>query len=147
MAKSETFNKREKEKKRIQKQKDKEQRREERKSNKESKSFEDMIAYVDENGNFSSTPPDGSRKKIIKESDISLTSANKGGAAVSATRQGVVKFFEKDKGYGFIKDSETQEEYFFHYSSANFAIAQSNAVTFEIEQGPKGLNAVRITKA
>ena len=147
MANSETFNKREKEKKRIQKQKDKEQRREERKTNKESKSFEDMIAYVDENGNFSSTPPDGSRKKIIKESDIDLASRNKGGASVPVMRQGVVKFFEKDKGYGFIKDTETQDEYFFHYSSASFPIAQSNSVTFEIEQGPKGLNAVRINKA
>lgn len=146
MAKSETFNKKEKEKKRIQKQKDKEQRREERKSNKESKSFEDMIAYVDENGNFSSTPPDGSRKKVIKESDIDLGSRNKGGAATPGTRKGIVKFFEKDKGYGFIKDTETQEEYFFHFSSADFAVAQSNNVTFEIEQGPKGMNAVRITK-
>jgi cold shock CspA family protein len=148
MAKSsETFSKREKEKKRIQKQKDKEQRREDRKTSKESKSFEDMIAYVDENGNFSATPPDSTRKKVIKESDINLSSRNKGGASVAVTRRGVVKFFEKDKGYGFIKDAETQEEYFFHYSSANFVIAQSNAVTFEIEHSPKGLNAVRISKA
>src|ERR1043165_2181726 len=104
MARSETFNKREKEKNRIQKQKDKEQRRAERKSNKEHKSFEDMIAYVDENGNLSSTPPDAARKKIIRESDINLASPNKGGSNVSAARQGIVKFFEKDKGYGFIKE-------------------------------------------
>lgn len=146
MANSETFNKREKEKKRIQRQKDKEQRREERKTN-ESKSFEDMIAYVDENGNFSSTPPDDSRKKVIKEADIDLSSRNKGGASVSSIRRGSVKFFERDKGYGFIKDAETQEEFFFHYTSADFDIGQSNAVSFEIERGPKGLNAVRISKA
>jgi cold shock CspA family protein len=147
MAKSsDTFNKREKEKKRLQKQKDKEQRKEERKANKENKSFEDMIAYVDENGNFSSTPPDQLRRKVIKESDIDLSSRNKGGAGLMSIRAGVVKFFEKDKGYGFIKDSQTQEEYFFHYSSANFPIAQSDAVTFELESGPKGMNAVRIGK-
>jgi cold shock CspA family protein len=147
MAKSsDTFNKKEKEKKRLQKRKDKEQRKEERKANKENKSFEDMIAYVDENGNFSSTPPDTTKKRAIKESDIDLSSKNKGGAAVDAVRQGVVKFFEKDKGYGFIKDSQTQEEYFFHYTSANFPIAQSQTVSFEIESGPKGLNAVRINK-
>jgi cold shock CspA family protein len=147
MAKSsDTFNKKEKEKKRLQKQKEKEQKKEERKANKESKSFEDMIAYVDENGNFSSTPPDITKKRAIKESDIELTSRNKGGAGIETTRTGVVKFFEKDKGYGFIKDSQTQEEFFFHYSSANFQVAQSQAVTFEIENGPKGPNAVRINK-
>lgn len=141
-----TFNKKEKEKKRLQKRKDKEQKKEERKANKESKSFEDMIMYVDENGNFTSTPPDTLKRKPIKESDIDLSSRNKGGAAPEVARQGVVKFFEKDKGYGFIKDSQTQDEYFFHYTAANFPIAQSQSVTFELEQGPKGLNAVRIQK-
>src|ERR1700749_682309 len=117
MAKSsDTFNKRENEKKRLQKRQEKEQRKEERKANKESKSFEDMIAYVDENGNFTSTPPDQTKKRIIKESDIDLSAKNKGGAAsVDSKRKGIVKFFEKDKGYGFIKDSETQEEFFFHF--------------------------------
>ncbi|MEJ0029872.1 MAG: cold shock domain-containing protein [Bacteroidota bacterium] len=105
-----------------------------------------MIAYVDENGNFSSTPPDVTKKRAVKESDIDLTSKNKGGAGMQDVRTGVVKFFEKDKGYGFIKDSQSQEEYFFHYSSASFQVAQSQAVTFEIESGPKGLNAVRINK-
>jgi cold shock CspA family protein len=148
MAKSsDTFNKREKEKKRLQKRQDKEQRKEERKANKDGKSFEDMIAYVDENGNFSSTPPDATKKRVVKESDIDLSSKNKGGALPMERRVGVVKFFEKDKGYGFIKDSQTQEEYFFHYSAADFQIAQSQAVSFDIEAGPKGLNAVRITKA
>jgi len=148
MAKSsETFNKKEKEKKRLQKQKEKEQKKEERKANKESKSFEDMIAYVDENGNFSSTPPDATKKKAIKESDIDLSSRNKGGMQTETIRKGVVKFFEQDKGYGFIKDSQTQEEFFFHYSSANFQVSQSQSVTFEVEPGPKGLNAVRINKA
>jgi cold shock CspA family protein len=147
MAKSsDTFNKRENEKKRLQKKQEKEQRKEERKANKESKSFEDMIAYVDENGNFSSTPPDLSKKKAVSENDIDLSSKNKGGGSRQDIRQGTVKFFEKDKGYGFIKDSQSQEEFFFHYSSANFQIAQSQTVSFEVEQGPKGLNAVRINK-
>jgi len=147
MAKSsDTFNKREKEKKRLQKRKDKEQRKEDRKAGNEGKSFEDMIAYVDENGNFSNTPPDLTRKKIIKENDIDLTSRNKGGSTANYVKQGFVKFFDKDKGFGFIKDSMTEEEYFFHYKSANFPIAQSDRVSFETENSPKGLNAVRISK-
>lgn len=141
-----TFNKRENEKKRLQKRKDKEQKKEERKAGKEGKSFEDMIAYVDENGNFSNTPPDITRKRTIQESEIDLSSRNKGGASVSYLRTGVVKFFDKDKGFGFIKDAQTQEEYFFHYRSANFPIAQSDHVSFETESGPKGPNAVRILK-
>lgn len=144
---SETFNKREKEKKRLQKRKDKEERKEEKKAgNKDGKTFEDMIAYVDENGNFSSTPPDATKKKAIRESEIDLTSRNKGGAQLQTIRQGFVKFFDKDKGYGFIRDNQTQEEYFFHYRSANFPIAQSDHVTFETETSPKGPNAVRIIK-
>jgi cold shock CspA family protein len=143
---AETFNKREKEKKRLQKRKEKDQRKEDRKANNKDKSFEDMLAYVDENGNISSTPPDLSRKKIIRESDIELSSRNMGGT-VAAAHVGLVKFYDAEKGYGFIKEDETNEEYFFHYSSADFPVAQQNRVSFETERGPKGMNAVRITKA
>jgi cold shock CspA family protein len=144
---SDTFNKREKEKKRLQKRKDKEQRKEERKANsKDGKTLDDMIAYVDENGNFSSTPPDLTKKRVIREAEIDLTSRNKGGLTPQFMRTGFVKFFDKDKGFGFIKDSQSQEEYFFHFKAANYPIAQSDSVAFETEMGPKGMNAVRITK-
>jgi cold shock CspA family protein len=148
MAKSsETFNKREKEKKRIQKRKEKEQRKEERKADsKDTKSFEDMLAYVDENGNLTSTPPDQSKKRVIREAEIDLTSRNKGGAASPYLNQGIVKYFDTTKGFGFIKNDQTSEELFFHHKSANFPIAQSDRVTYETEMGPKGLNAVRISK-
>lgn len=147
MAKSSgTFNKRENEKKRLQKRKEKEQRKEDRKAGKENKSFEDMLAYVDENGNLTSTPPDLSKKKVISEAEIDLTSRNKGGSTPPSHRQGMVKYFDQTKGYGFIKDDQTSEEIFFHYKSANFPIAQSDRVTFETEMSPKGPNAVRISK-
>jgi hypothetical protein len=73
----ETFNKKELEKKRLQKRKEKEQRKEERKANaKEGSSLEDMMAYVDENGNISSTPPDPTRRKpTIKTEDIVIGSS------------------------------------------------------------------------
>jgi len=148
MAKSSsTFSKRENEKKRIQKRKDKEQRREDRKEGKETKSFEDMLAYVDENGNLTSTPPDQSKKRIISEAEIDLTSRNKGGVLPPHQHEGIVKHFDQAKGYGFIKDLKTSEEFFFHFSSADFAIAQNDNVLFETETGPRGLNAVRISKA
>ena len=140
-----TFNKRENEKKRAQRRKEKEQRREERKANKKETSFEDMIAYVDENGNISDTPPDLTKKKVIKESDIDLTSKNMGGAT-KVGNHGMVKFFDTEKGYGFIVRDETNEEFFFHHSSADFPIAQQDRVSFDTERGPKGMNAVRIVK-
>ena len=143
---AETFNKRELEKKRLQKRQEKEQRKEERKANKKDQSFEDMIAYVDEYGNITSTPPDKSLKKAVKQSDISLTSNNTGGTSKPGIRQGSVKFYDGDKGYGFIKDEKSGEEFFFHFKSADFAIAQQDKVSFETERGPKGFNAVNITK-
>jgi len=63
MAKSqESWNKKEKEKLKLKKRKDKEERKEERKASNEGKSFDDMIAYVDENGQIVSSPPDPSKK-------------------------------------------------------------------------------------
>ena len=140
------FNKKESDKKKLQKRKEKEQRKEDRKAGKESKSFEEMLAYVDENGNLTTTPTDLSKKKIINESEIDLTSRNKGGSEPAYQRTGVVKYFDSSKGFGFIKDSQSAEEFFFHHKAANFAIAQSDRVSFETEMGPKGPNAVRITK-
>lgn len=142
-----TFNKREQEKKRLQKRKEKEQRKEEKKAQaKDGKSFDDMLAYVDENGNLSSTPPDVTKRRVINETDIDLTSRNKGGAEVPTVRTGVVRFFDTSKGFGFIQDKDSQEEFFFHFSSADFPIAQNDRVTFDTEMGMKGLNAVRISK-
>ena len=67
MARSkETFNKREKEKKRLKKQQEKREKMEERKANAQKvSSFEQMLAYVDENGNLSSTPPDPKKRKVL----------------------------------------------------------------------------------
>lgn len=141
------YNKRENEKKKLQKRNEKEQRKEERKANKESKSFEDMLAYVDENGNLTSTPPDPSKKRVVNEEEIDLTSANKGGSLAPSQRQGVVKHYDVDKGYGFIKDDQNSEEIFFHHKSADFAVAVRDRVVFETEMSPRGRNAVRISKA
>src|SRR5688500_8452382 len=149
MAKSqETFNKKEKAKKKLQKRKEKEQRKEERKANaKEGKSLEEMMAYVDENGNISATPPDPTKKKIIKESDIVLGSRNIEGAhSVPSVRTGRGTLFNTSKGYGFIKDLQTQESIFVHANSLTFEIKENDTVTFETEMGFKGLNAIKVKK-
>jgi cold shock CspA family protein len=144
---AESFSKKEKQKKKQQKRKEKEQRKAERKSNaKTGQSLEEMMAYVDENGNISSSPPDPTKKKVIKESDIVLGSRNLEGHATNTIRKGKVTYFNTQKGYGFIKDLQTQESIFVHHNSLTTVVKENDMVSFETEHGMKGLNAVRVKK-
>jgi len=61
--------------------------------------------------------------------------------------RGRVEHFNTDKGYGFIKDLDSTEKYFFHISNAPADIAEGALVTFETERGQRGLNAVNIAYA
>jgi len=141
----ETFSKKEAEKKKIQKRKAKEQRKEERKANAKSGSLEDMLAYVDEYGNITSTPPDQLKRKEIRAEDIVLGARNNVKAnPADAFRKGKVTFFNTSKGYGFIKDLQSQESIFVHINALTEQIKENDKVSFEVEQGPRGLSAVRV---
>ena len=59
-------------------------------------------------------------------------------------KEGKVKFFNESKGYGFIKDVESDEEYFVHVSGLIDKIKEDDDVTFELTEGRKGLNAVNV---
>ena len=146
---AETWNKKEREKKKKQDKKEKAERKLERKENsKEGKSFEDMLAYLDENGNLSSKPPDPRKKVNIKLEDIEIgVPKHVPVDPADLIRKGIVTFFNDAKGYGFIKDQQTQESVFVHINSLTEEIKEQNKVTFEIEMGPKGANAVNVKKA
>jgi|SRR6478609_1898159 len=147
MAKSqETWSKKEKENKKAKKKLEKEQKKEERKANsKGAKSFEDMIMYMDENGNFTSTPPDPSKRVAIREEDIVINvPRNRVEAAPDPNRKGTVTFFNDSKGYGFIKDSDSQESIFVHINGLIDPIKENNKVSFRVEMGHKGPNAVDV---
>jgi CspA family cold shock protein len=58
--------------------------------------------------------------------------------------KGTVKFFNESKGFGFIKDENSGKEYFVHSSGLNDTITENDEVTFELEMGKKGLNAVNV---
>lgn len=148
MAKStETFNKKEKEKKRLKKAKDKKEKAEERKSTSgKGKSLEDMMAYIDEHGNITSTPPDPSKKIKINSEDIQVGIAKREEIVQEIVRNGVVSFFNESKGYGFIKDLLSQESVFVHVNGLTEQIKENDKVTFETEQGQKGLTAVKVKK-
>ncbi len=103
-----------------------------------------MMAYIDENGNLSSTPPDPKKKIVFKQEDMNT------GVPIhekeEVERQGVVSFFNEDKGYGFIKDLKTQESIFVHSNQLSEPIKENNRVSFQVERGVKGLNAVNVKK-
>ena len=141
-----SFNKRELEKKKEQKRQEKLKRKEERKANAGSTSFEDMIAYVDENGVITDTPPDQTNKQKIEIEDIFISTPKKEDIE-DPILKGRVEYFNSDKGYGFIKHAGSTDKYFFHISSAPASITEGNKVSFELERGQKGMNAVRITIA
>ncbi len=59
---------------------------------------------------------------------------------------GTVKFFNESKGYGFIKDNETQKEIFVHVSGLVDKINKDDNVEFDVDNGKKGLNAINVKK-
>lgn len=150
MAKSQqTFNKKEREKKRLQDRQDKEQKKADRKADAgKGKSLEDMMAYVDDNGNISSTPPDPGKKRTIQQDSIQISISKQAPMDPAlAIRTGTVTFFNESKGYGFIRDHQTQESLFVHVTGLTQPVKEKDKVTFEVGSGPKGPSAVNVKLA
>ena len=144
---TETFSKKENEKKRLKKQKEKREKAEERRANSDKgKSLDEMLAYVDEFGNITSTPPDPSKKINVSTEDIIIGIPKQEDIPVDIVRTGTVTFFNESKGYGFIRDSQTQDSIFVHVNGLTEPISENDKVTFETEKGQKGLNAVKVQK-
>ena len=61
--------------------------------------------------------------------------------------KGIVKFFNQTKGFGFIKEEGTEKDYFVHVSGLINKIKDNDSVTFELEEGKKGVNAVNVKLA
>jgi len=149
MIKSQTTRiKQEKEKQKQKKKKDKAAKKIERLAGaRDGSNLDDMIAYVDEYGQITSTPPDPLQKGIIKVEDIDIEVRNKNVSRNEDTpRTGVVSFFNDSKGYGFIKDSVSQESLFVHINSLEGPIKEGDIVTFMTERSPKGMNATNVKK-
>ncbi len=147
MAKSQqTFNKNEKEKKRLKKREDKKKKKEAKKAEKIPGQGIQFV-YVDHNGNLTDTPPDPSMKIQVEAEDIVIGIPKKEDVeAEDPVRKGSVSFFDSSKGFGFIVDSENQEKYFTHVSGLIDEIVENDKVSFELEKGMKGLNAVKVQK-
>jgi len=59
-------------------------------------------------------------------------------------QEGTVKFFNETKGFGFIKPANGGQDIFVHVSGLIDEIRENDQVTFEIQNGKKGLNAVNV---
>lgn len=150
MAKSQqTFNKTEKVKKRLKKREDKKKKKEARKLEAEQSGKKGIqFAYVDHFGNLTDTPPDPSMKVEVDLEDIEISIPKKEDLEPEdPIRNGKVSFFDSSKGFGFIIDTENNEKYFVHVSGLLDPIEENDKVTFELEKGLKGMNAVRVKKA
>ena len=149
MAKSkETFNKKEREKKRLKQKKEKQEQIEERRAKAEKgKSLGEMMAYVDENGNLSDTSPDPRNKKmfVLEEIQIGVPKMEHD-PSLDLPRKGVVTFFNDAKGFGFINDQLTNERIFVHVNNLTEEIGENDKVEFEIEKTPRGLGAINVKK-
>jgi cold shock CspA family protein len=145
---AETWNKKEREKKKQQSKREKKERMQESKENPKAKSMDDMMAYIDENGNISATPPDPKKMRKIKLEDIEIGVPRQGEMdPADLIRTGTVTFFNGAKGYGFIKDIETGESVFVHINALKDEVNEGSKVIFEVEMGPKGANAINVRKA
>jgi cold shock CspA family protein len=141
---SETFNKKEVRNKKEKKRKEKEKKRLERKDQVKSNSLDDMIAYVDEHGHITSTPPDPDQREEINAEEIQVSVQKREKIEEDVVRQGTVIFFNDSKGFGFIRDEVSKNEVFVHVNNTLDDIKENSKVTFEIEQGQKGPSAVRV---
>ena len=118
---------------------------EERRANQaKGKSFDEMLAYVDENGNITSTPPDPGKKKIVNAEDIEIGVPKKEDID-DPLKEGKIDYFDRTKGFGFIIQNDGTKV-FFHINQATYQVAEGDLVNFTVERGPKGWNAVDVTK-
>lgn len=142
-----TFGKRDKEMKRLKQRQEKQEKMDERKANaKSGKSLDDMMAYLDENGNISSVPPDPRKKMTFKAEDMQISVPKYEPSEEDLIRTGVVTFFNEAKGFGFINDAKTGERIFVHVNQLLERISENDKVTFEIEAGDRGLSAIKVKK-
>ncbi|MCF6359689.1 MAG: cold-shock protein [Cyclobacteriaceae bacterium] len=60
---------------------------------------------------------------------------------------GTVKFFNNAKGFGFITPDDGSKDVFVHKNDLDVEITEGDKVSYEVEEGPKGLNAVNVSMA
>ncbi len=104
-----------------------------------------MIAYVDEFGRIVDTPPDPTEREEINLEDIQISvPKDEDMEPVDKTRRGVVTMFNSDKGFGFIRDTDTRDSIFAHVTNMKEEVSEGDKVEFEVEMSHKGPSAIKV---
>lgn len=141
----ETYGKKEVRNKKEKKRKAKEERKQARKEQGKS-GLDEMIAYVGQDGELLDEPIDPKDKEVIDVNDIEISIPKAAELTEEEKlRKGVVTFFNEEKGYGFIRDTKTNESFFVHINNTNEDIAKNNLVSFETQKEPRGMVAVNVS--
>ena len=140
---ADSFSKKENNKKKNKKLQDKQLRREDRKNNNnKGKSLDDMIVYVDVNGNFTSVPPHLQNR----EEDLAAAKKAKDTLENVDTEFTGTVTYTNEKGYGFITEDKTGENVFFHQGQLEHPISKNEKISYEKESTVKGIRAINIQK-
>ena len=141
----ESSNKREKEKQRQKEKREKREKMEERRANQaKGKTLDDMLAYIDENGNITSTPPDPGKRKPVNAEDIDIGVPQRK-EVDDPVKIGKIDYFDGSKGFGSIIQNDGMKV-FFHINQTTYPVREGDLVNYTVERGPKGWNAVGVTK-
>ncbi len=141
---ADTFKKKSLEQKRAKKKQDKLERKSERKTNNnKGKSLDDMITYIDENGDWTNVPPSMQNRKKINAEDIPLESTM---ILENKEYVGTIDLFFSDKAYGFIAEENSVERIFVHSKSLVDKAQVNDKVSYQKEKTPKGFVAINVKK-
>jgi cold shock CspA family protein len=133
---AESFNKKEREKKRQKRKRDKAYKREQKKLE-PNKPIEFM--YVGEDGNLTAEKPDFTLKEETSIEDVEISTRRQGKSTENKfSKTGIVKFFNTEKGYGFIDEKDSDGSFFVHVDNLKDSIKEGDKVSFEVGKGPKG---------
>ena len=103
-----------------------------------------MIAFVDEHGNITDTPPDPESREEVNAEDIQISVPRGTNQDADPVRRGTVTYFNSSKGFGFITDQQTKESIFLHVNNMLEEVREGNAVSYGVEKGQKGPVAVQV---
>lgn len=103
-----------------------------------------MIAYVDANGVITDERPEPSKNEEIELEDIEISIPPKEVVEKVGDPTGRVDFYDESRGFGFIKEADSPRKFFFHKSNAEHGIGEDDLVTYRLENGLKGINAVDV---
>ncbi|WP_333862773.1 cold-shock protein [Chitinophaga sp.] len=140
----ETFSKKEKNNKKAKAKLDKAEKMRFRKTNNDKgKSLEDMLAYVDENGNLTPFAPKGGTESVPLH-ELAAMAKVRSRPPEDTTRTGFVSFYNSTKGFGFITEDNSKDSIFFHNNQLSQPVKEKDKVTFTKERSPRGYNAANV---